>query len=474
MSRRLLASYLTLTVFVLAVLVVPLGISHARSERRDLTSKVERDAVVMTTFAEDFLEGRSGAIKTGLQGVAQRYQQATGGRIVIVNDKGVSVVDSSQPGAPGREFSSRPEIASALGGQIATGARHSTTLATDLLYVAVPVASGGVVHGAVRITYPMSAVDTRILRYWLMLAAISAVVLLVVGLVGLRLARSFSRPLADVERAAAAAGGGDLQVRAPENEGPPEVRALAASFNDTVRKLDDLVRSREAFVADASHQLRTPLAALRLRLENLEQDVALGARGDLDAALAEVSRLSHLVDGLLELARTDTTTAAPQAIDLERTIEERLQLWSPLATEQEVKLGHGVESRIAARATPGHLEQVLDNLIANALEASPAGATITISAVAIDGSVEIHVVDEGPGMSDEERAHAFDRFWRAASDEHGSGLGLAIVERLVAADGGRVELRPSPTGGIDAVVRLRAAATQDREKAARHPSPGPR
>ena len=258
------------------------------------------------------------------------------------------------------------------------------------------------------------------------------------------------------------------QVRAPEDEGPPEVRVLAKTFNDTVAKLDELIRSREAFVADASHQLRTPLAALRLRLENLEQDVAVGARGDLDAALAEVSRLSHLVDGLLALARTDSTTATPEAIELGRVVDERLAAWSALAAEQAVELVGSVEPELAVYATPGHIEQVLDNLLANALEVSPAGSTVAVSAGRSRDLIELHVVDQGPGMSDEQRSQAFDRFWRAGgTGRRGSGLGLAIVERLVVSDGGRVGLQPAEGGGLDAVVRLRAAPAPIRAPARR-------
>jgi signal transduction histidine kinase len=214
------------------------------------------------------------------------------------------------------------------------------------------------------------------------------------------------------------------------------------------------VRSREAFVADASHQLRTPLAALRLRLENLEHNVAPEAVPDLEAALAEVARLSRLVDGLLALAGTDSTTAAPVPIDLQATIDDRVGAWSALAAENRVALTVAVEPELMGRATPGRIEQVLDNLLANALDVSPEGGTIAISAVAKDRWAEIHVVDEGPGMSESERAHAFDRFWRAGATTGGSGLGLAIVERLVTTDGGQVELLPAGERGIDAVARL--------------------
>jgi signal transduction histidine kinase len=267
--------------------------------------------------------------------------------------------------------------------------------------------------------------------------------------VGLALARFVSRPLRDVQTAAAEAAEGDLTARAPEDEGPPEVRALAAEFNDMVAQLDALLRSQQEFVADASHQLRTPLTALRLRLENLERDLDDDGRRELDAAIDEVERLSRLVTGLLVLARAEETPT-PGSVDLNEVVRGRVDAWAPYAEELGIALEPQLDGAAPARATRERLDQVLDNLIENALEHSPTGGRVTVGAAGSD----VHVVDEGPGLTDEERERAFDRFWRAGRGE-GSGLGLAIVRRLVEADGGKVELRRAENGGIDAVVSLR-------------------
>ena len=172
MTRRLLASYLALTVVVLVALEVPLAIVNARNEQQDLTAKVERDAFVAASFAEDTLQL---GLKSSphLAATVRNYQRQTGGRIVIVDKNGVAIADS-HPTVPGEvSFLSRPEIAAALNSKTVTGIRRSDTLDTKLLYVAVPVASGGQVFGAVRITYPTSALDHRINRYRLALAAVA-------------------------------------------------------------------------------------------------------------------------------------------------------------------------------------------------------------------------------------------------------------------------------------------------------------
>lgn len=452
MRRRLLASYLAVALLVLAALEIPLAVSYARNERQDLTDKVERDAVALSTLVEDDLE-RGAEVSAVARRVARDYDEDTGGRIIVVDDRGRAVVDTSPTGST--DFSTRPEIATALGGEIATGTRGSRTLGSDLLYVAVPVASGGGVHGAVRITYPMSAVDARIRRYWSILALIAAAVLLAATALAYALARWVSRPLDDLERAASAVGEGDLSARA-HVEGPPEVRSLARTFNETVATLDHLVRSQDRFVADASHQLRTPLAALRLRLENLERDVDPSGRSELEGALTEVERLAGLVDALLVLARADRATSAPEPIDVPALVAERLASWAALAGDAEIALDARVDDALQALATPGRLEQVLDNLLANALDASPSGGTVRVEGRRANGAVELHVADEGPGLTPSAREQAVDRFWRSERGGEGFGLGLAIVDRLVRTDGGRLELRDAPSGGLDAVVILRA------------------
>ena len=471
MSRRLLISYLALAIVVLALLEIPLGISYARNERHDLSTNVERDAVALASLAEDALEQRASAPPAVVR-LARRYQRDTGGRVVVVDAQGRALVDSESQGV-GADFSSRPEIAAALDGTVATGTRHSNTLGTDLLYVAVPAASGGIVHGAVRITYPTSEVDERVRRYWLVLAAIAAVVLAVAVALAGGFARWIVRPLSRVEEAAGEVAAGNLNVRVPAT-GPPELRRLAGSFNEMVVQLGSLLHSQEQFVADASHQLRTPLTALRLRLENLARDGDGRREGEFEGALEELERLSALVDGLLTLARADRAASTPAELDVASGLGERVDAWSALAEEQQVRLVARVEGRLHALATPGRLEQVLDNLLANALEVAPAGSDIELTAARSGPLVEIRIRDRGPGMSSEEIAHAFDRFWRGGADEAGFGLGLAIVQRLVHADGGEIELRPREGGGLEAILRLRASVSSSARVAARGASRGER
>lgn len=464
MNRRLVTTYLALTLVVLAALEIPLAVTYRERQLDQLEAGLERDGFVISSFVEDTLNGTA---NQDLQVIVDNYSSQTAGRAVIVDANGDLLADSDPllDGAPvegtPRNFASRPEIAAALDRRVATGTRNSTTLGTGLVYVAIPVSSGDQVYGAVRITYSTDQLDARVHRYWMLLAAAAAVTLAVAGGIGILLARWVTRPIADLRDAATRIGDGELDARADQAHGPPEVRELAESFNTTARRLEELVTAQEQFVADASHQLRTPLTALRLRLEMLDDEEGEDAGEDLDAARNEVQRLSRLVDGLLALARAERATGAvaPPAIVLADVVDERSNAWGPVADERGVVLACD-RSPLRGRATPDHLGQALDNLLANALEVSPTGSTISLTVTpGPDETVEVHVIDHGPGLDDDQRAHAFDRFWRATttrSELGGSGLGLAIVQKLVTADGGRAELRETPGGGLDAVLVLQS------------------
>jgi signal transduction histidine kinase len=203
------------------------------------------------------------------------------------------------------------------------------------------------------------------------------------------------------------------------------------------------------------------LTALRLRLENLETEVADGGRAELQAAEAEVDRLTRMVEGLLALARLENTAGAREPVDLDAVVAERVDSWIPYACEQDVAVTRSAGTLGRAWAVPGAVEQIIDNLLENAVRVAPPHTTVTVGSGASPqtaDTVEIHVVDGGPGLSATDRIHAFDRFWRSPdSAGSGSGLGLAIVRQLAQASGGDAELRAAPGGGIDAAVRLNRA-----------------
>ena len=342
MTRRLVATYIALAVAVLLALAIPLGVELARAERRSLATNVESDAFALASLVQNRVPPRASIDLAALRKSVRAYAQATGTRVVVVGKDGRALVDTT-PSAPGeRSFASRPEFQSALRGIVAQGSRHSVTLGQTLLYVAVPIAAGGQVRGALRVTYPTATADARARRAWETLAVIAATVMLVAIALGVALARIVRRPLESLTSSAAALGGGDLSARA-SIEGPPETRALATAFNHMASRLDELVRAQQSFAADAAHELRTPLQALRLRLENLEPEVTPAGLRDLERAHAEALRLSRIVDGLLALARAENPATPDAPIGLEDAIAGTVNRWRERAAENELTLSLSVE-----------------------------------------------------------------------------------------------------------------------------------
>ncbi|MGB2758117.1 MAG: ATP-binding protein [Acidimicrobiia bacterium] len=448
MNRRMIASYLTITILVLAILEIPLAVVYNTRERDRIGDAVTRDASALASYYEDSLQNASPPSPAK----AVAYARTTNTRVTIVQVDGISVVDTAQDSE--RDFSTRPEIVAALNGSRTVGSRHSTTLDRDLLYVAVPVASNGHVYGAVRITADLSRVTNRIHRFWIGLLGIAAIVIALVLGVGLALARSVSRPLRALSATATRFALGDLRPGTAIFRGPAEIRELSETMNTMAQRLDELLSEQRAFVADASHQLRTPLTSMRLRLENLESTADVSQMADVSATIVETERLTTLVNDLLHLARAEELPSA-EPIRIDELTRERADTWSAVAEEKGVTLSVQCPSdEVWVYAVPGAVEQVLDNVLDNAITASPDGAAIEVTVRQGPQDSELVVTDHGPGMTPEQQAHALERFWRGDTRTPGSGLGLSIVDALVRASGGFTHLGDTPGGGLTITITL--------------------
>ena len=449
MTRRLLLGYLAVTVEVLLALELPLAFFYSQREEDRFTAAAEGDAVVLASYYEDVLDG--GAPIDPSQ--AERFAERTGARVVVTDSNGISVLDTAA--AVDRDFSTRPEVAQALRGERASGIRHSTTLNTDLLYVAVPIASGGSVHGMLRLTLDAHEVAERVHRFWLSLAAVAAVVLGAVGVIGWAVARSVTRPLRELQASARRFADGDLSVEPIPADSPEEIVALADAMGVMATRLDELLSAQRAFVGDASHQLRSPLTALRLRLENLAAELGESGQGaEVEAAIDETRRLSDLVSDLLKLARADQPPPAERT-DVGVIATDRIDTWSAMADGADVALRlDRPEGAVWASVVPGSVEQILDNLLDNALAVSPAGGEVTVTLERAEDRVRLTVADQGPGLDDEHKVRALERFWRGGQATPGTGLGLPIALGLAEASGGGLSLADRPGGGLLVEVYL--------------------
>lgn len=459
MRARLIAGFAGVAVLILTIFSIPMMRFVATVERERMVTELERDAFILAGHAKETLSADTGSQLRSIQPYIDAYARVSDARVVVTNSGGRVIASNDASLVVGSDFSNRPEITTALNGAPATGERTSSTLGQVLVYVAVPVLSGDDTLGAVRLSHPKSHVDERVRnRVYGIIGAglISFVAALVVAIL---LGSTISRPIARLRRATDKLGRGDFDARADDDEGPREVRELARSFNAMSGRLGLMVENQRHFAGSVSHQLRTPLTALRLRLEQAEASV--GRDDDvvaeaLRASFAESDRLQNMIEQLLALARLEGSAVKTVDVDAARVVRDRVEMWEPLAEEQGVTISLQVPAAARCAVVEGGLEQIIDNFIDNAISVAPRDSDIRIEVVHDDGHVQIDVSDRGPGLTDEQRDVAFDRFWRgpAATGVNGSGLGLAIVRQLAVASGGEAELLGNPGGGIRARVRL--------------------
>ncbi|MFZ1155093.1 MAG: HAMP domain-containing sensor histidine kinase, partial [Solirubrobacteraceae bacterium] len=305
----------------------------------------------------------------------------------------------------------------------------------------------------VRVTQSVAAVHAAVRRVELGLALIGAIVLALGLAVGVVLARQIARPLGRLERVAGRVAGGDLSARA-SIEGSREQRSLGASFNEMADRIERLLGSQRAFVADASHQLRTPLTGLRLRIEEAHAaGVSPAAASELDAGSAEVDRLAQIVEELLVLSRAGERELPGECLDLNATIQRALTRWRAAAAEREITLEPGELNGGAVSCAAGDADRALDVLVENALGYAPRGSRVTLAST--PGRIEVR--DRGPGLTPQDGELIFERFHRGSAAHNGSpgsGLGLAIARELARAWDGEVTLRNREGGGALATLTL--------------------
>jgi signal transduction histidine kinase len=446
-SRRIIGSFLAVLLGLLALVVVPLGVSLSTRERRDFTHSADGSARSLAAAAEETLGDRGDSGDSGDSSGQLRLPVDPGDAVAVLDRhrRPVPVVgtDVSTDVIAALEAGRRPKVADAVVSTAVVGQPSRPDGFLVLVRQAEPV-------------------DRRIRTLWLGLAAAAAISLCVGGLVAIGLARWIVRPLRELHAVAVRMGHGAAAARVAEPGGAPEVHALALAFNEMASRIESLLTSQRVMTAEVSHQLRTPLAALRLQLELVTDDAPDGLRAELLDALREISRLSRLADGLLAVARADEVEASPEQLDVAGVVADRVEFWGAVAAERGVELSSRAQPALAM-ATPGHLEQVLDNLIANCLDALDPGRSVAVTVERAGDEVVLAVVDDGPGMSQAHRIASFGRFVSDRSGPTKSGLGLAIVARLVQADQGSIGLEETPGGGLTAVIRLPASGDHVKE-----------
>jgi signal transduction histidine kinase len=459
MARRIVLAVLALVAVLLGIVAIPLGLITTNQDRQDFQDESVITARTVANIAEERLD--DGKAEPQLDRIVSQLGRDDY-RVRVYNAAGrpVDGTPAPMPLAP-RDLAHARQAG-----------RETVYPADDWFIIAVPVAkdSGAGNVGTVVLARPSSAVDREAGALWAVIAAVAAAGLVAAGLIAIALARWVSRPLRELEAAAQALGSGSLGARSPAGRGPGEIRRLASNFNLMAARLEALVRGNQTTMADVSHQLRSPLAALRLRLELLAQDSDDAAAAELAGAQEEIARLSRMVNGLLAVARAENIDTPQVDLQVDQLIKTRVAAWRPAADEHSVRLETDLQPA-TVRMGEGHLEQILDNLIANALDALPPGGTIWLAAIASGDVIKLTVVDNGPGMPQQQRERAFRRF--ATSNGGGAGLGLAIVDRLAVASGGTATLSDTRGGGLTVTIELPRARAERRRGGHRTPAINP-
>jgi signal transduction histidine kinase len=449
---RLAASFAYVLLVVIAALTIPLAVVVRDRARSEMEALARTNAqTIATALDRDLLKDPR------LTRQVERYAADAGGRVVVVDAAGTVLADSSGEDV-GEGFATplRPEVGLALDSEVSAHVRASEEEGGEIVVAAAPVIDESDVVGAVRTSRSVQAVAENVGRAT---AAIVAVALggLVAGLLlAAGLAGSLARPLTKLAAVARRLGAGDLAARAGEVEGGAEVTELAGSFDEMAGRLERTVQAQREFVANASHQLRTPLTGIKLRLEAaIAQARDATVEAELRAADREVDRLARIIERLLTMATQIEEGRVPRA-DAGKAVDRAIERWRERAERAASSLaGDGAGAEVAA--DPHDLDQVLDVLIDNALVHAP--GTVELDASSDGDRVRVSIRDHGPGIPADERARVSERFFRGrGAPPGGSGLGLAIAGELAERWGGGLDVRAAPGGGTVVEVWLPRAA----------------
>lgn len=445
--------------YVLIVMLVALGLPLTITLQRRAGAELETRALIQAQGIAAAIDPQDVDDPERLGPIVGQASSQVGGRVIVTDAEGILLADSEGPAEIGTFFATdgRPEVGRALDGTPNSVIRDSQDLSEDIMATAVPIRDEGRIVGAVRITTSVQHVNDHVRNVTIGLLAIGVAALLAGLLLAFGLARSLSLPLTRLAGAARRLGSGDLSTRAEDVGGASEIEDLGRSFDEMAGRLERTVRAQREFVANASHQLRTPLTGMKLRIESAIAETGdADARRQLVAAEREVDRLSAIVDRLLQTSRS-IEEGKPSQVDLGDAVSRAVARWAERAERSETTLAtQGAGG--TAQGDPADVDQILDNLIHNAISYAP--GRVTVEAGRRDAREVLAVQDAGPGIRGEDLSRITERFYRGrGSPSGGSGLGLSIARDLAEKWGGSLEVTSTPGEGTRVEVTLRSTAS---------------
>ncbi|MCZ2526966.1 sensor histidine kinase [Streptomyces sp. HB2AG] len=469
MRTRLLAILLSLMAGVLLALGFPLAASLAAAQQQKVVVDRMDDAARFAAVAQFVTartaeaappgldeEGKRATLASELRRYEELYRIRAG---VFHRDRAPMAVAPAGWRLPGDEETDRA-FEEALDGRRSHDPPQAWPWRDRRLVVASPIVRDGDVVAVVLTDSPTDGLRSRILHDWLVLGAGEAAAMLVAVLAAVRLTGWVLRPVRLLDAVTHDIATGRLKSRVAPAGGPPELRRLAGSFNEMADHLQDVLEQQRAFVADASHQLRNPLAALMLRIEVLGYSLPGEHRAELASVKEEGRRLARVLDDLLGLALAEHAEPDLKITDIAELAAERVAAWQAAAGRQEVALAYDGPGAATGWADPIALSSALDAVVDNAIKFTPAGEGVEVRVRVLTGTVEVTVADGGPGLAEEELSRIGDRFWRSGRHQNvdGSGLGLSIARALLTAGGGGIAYAPRDPHGLEVTLSVPRSA----------------
>ncbi|MFF9980614.1 sensor histidine kinase [Streptomyces erythrochromogenes] len=462
MRARLLPLLVILMAGTLLALGFPLAVSLAAGQQQRVVVDRIDDSARFAALAQFVIDAQGSgstdadARRDLLQLELARYQELYGIRVGVFHRD-----DNALARSPGwwqlpRSGEGHKALQEALAGRRSHDPPQVWPWQTNgRLLVVSPVVLDGDVVAVVATESPTDLMRGRILRGWLLIAGGLAAAMLVAFGAALRLTSWVLKPVQTLDAAAHGIATGRMNSRVAAASGPPELQRLAHSFNEMADNVEEALEQQRAFVADASHQLRNPLAALLLRIELLALELPEGNE-EIASVRTEGKRLTQVLDDLLDLALAEHASAEISLTDIGALAAERVAAWRPYAEEKGVRLTETGRTAVTGWADPIALSSALDAVIDNALKFTPAGEAVEVTVSAEGRSARVVVADRGPGLTEDELQRVGDRFWRSGRHQNikGSGLGLSISRALLAAGGGTLSYETNPPHGLRVTVTV--------------------
>jgi signal transduction histidine kinase len=469
LANQLLVTYLLVVTFALFAVSLWALVTIKAESITDLRNSLEVEAVNLALEIDNDLALDSNASRMRIKSAVDRHATKLGVSITVVDDEGHVLADSGpKVEAEGANISNQSEINDALAGIVAIYTRNSQLTHSNWNYIAYPVRAAGHTTGVIRIGVPLTDIERRLNQDLGVFLEIILVTGVVTVLISLWLAKRVNRPVKEMSAMAKKiALSGDMSEFVPVSR-RDEIGELGLSFNQMIGRLREEERLRQEFIANASHELKTPTMAIGSVVEALQAGAAkdpLLLTKFLDSLERLVERQSSLLQDLLDITKLDggLETAWRNDVNINQVISDAVEQIRPQAEKRELILNN--VSGSDGLLVPGNalqLQRAILNILTNAVNYTPVGGTVSVSSKHDQEHIQIQIEDTGVGIESEDLPHIFERFYRAdkarSRASGGTGLGLAITQEIVARHHGTIAVESIVGKGSIFTISLPAHA----------------